>query len=102
MTPIPAHPATIVRYVKSADLMAHLDAAGEAFGEAPDEWMLKAGRVLSNATRTRLGTHPATLRSVADDMDELFANADAPKEGAKATDIELELIRARQLYGVPI
>jgi len=102
MTPIPANPVTIVHFVKSAALMAHLDAAGDAFGEAPDEWMLKAGRVLSAATRTRLGTHPATLRSVADDMDELFSNADAPKEGAKATtDIELELIRAR-FYGVPV
>lgn len=101
LTPIPSYPGTTVRYVKSAALMAHLEAAGDAFGEAPEEWTLKAGRVLSHATRSRLDNHPATLEGVAADLRELLDTADAPKEGAKATDIEMELIRAR-FYGVPI
>ena len=41
------------------------------------------------------------VEGVAADLRELLDTADAPKEGAKATDIEMELIRAR-FYGVPI
>lgn len=115
LTPIPSHPGTLVHHVKSAALIEHLTAAGSDIPAPlvaaalrrlddlePDEWTLKAGRVLSAATRTRLDSHPTTLEGVAADLRELLDTADAPKEGAKATDIELELIRARQLYGVPV
>lgn len=41
----------------------------------------KSGRVLSAATRERLSRHPGSLRELADDLDQLLSDADAPKGG---------------------
>lgn len=48
----------------------------------------KSGRVLSASTRERLLRHPASLRELADDLDDLLSGADADKV-AKAVDAEL-------------
>lgn len=62
----------------------------------------KSGRVLSASTRERLTRHPALLRELADDLDDLISAADAPKDAAKAADlaalsIETERIVSRLL-----
>lgn len=54
----------------------------------------KAGRVLSAANRERLMRHPALLRELADDLDGLLAEADAPKADAKSAALFLESQRA--------
>jgi hypothetical protein len=56
---------------------------------------VKAGRVLSAATRERLAAHPAALEQVASDMRELLDTADAGK--AATVSFELELLRAQSL-----
>ena len=87
---------------KFTDLLDRLSADGVPWVRARKDWFGKSGRVLSAATRERLLAHPATLRQLADDLDELIATADAPKEAKAASfdaEIELELIRAR-LMGV--
>ena len=48
----------------------------------------KAGRVLSASTRERLLRHPASLRELADDLDDLLSNADAQK----STDLSSALL----------
>jgi hypothetical protein len=63
---------------------------------------LKSGRVLSASTRERLVRHPASLRELADDLDELLTTADASKSlDLSALLIEAEATLARSL-GVPI
>jgi hypothetical protein len=71
---------------------------------ARKSWHAKSGRVLSAATRDRLAAHPSALRQLADDLDALLADADAPKDTGKrasAWELELEAERARA-FGVPI
>lgn len=127
-TPIPAHPGTMVHYVKSADAIAHLAAvevdipdplkaalsaldewaesrddsglpAGLKFADNADRLLVdveafrdriaslsglrgKSGRVLSTATRDRLLRHPASLRELADDLDQILSEADAGKSAS--------------------
>lgn len=137
LTPIPAHPATLVHYVKSSDALAHLaevdydipaplkaalsalddwaattsdddslpdglkfadlvdrlSVDGPAWVKARRDWYAKSGRVLSAATRERLLRHPSSLRELADDLDGLLTDADAPKDG-KSADLWAEVIQA--------
>lgn len=85
--------------LKVADLIDRLSVDGPAWVKARLDWYAKSGRVLSAATRERLVRHPASLRELADDLDELLATADAPKEaksadlGALSLDFERTLAR---------
>jgi hypothetical protein len=58
------------------------------------ELRAKAGRVLSAANRERLMRHPALLRELADDLDGLLSEADAPKADAKSAAVFLDSQRA--------
>jgi len=142
LTPTPANELAAVHYVKSSDLIAHMQEVDievphplKAALEALDEWAdsrdeslpagvkfaehadrllddveafrdrvtrlgdlrAKAGRVLSAATRERLAQHPAALRQLADDLDELMASADAGKNALVAQLLSMEVERARRL-----
>jgi len=96
LTPIPAAADLAqVHYVKAASLIDYL--AGLEDVEATDG--TKAGRVLSAATRSRLSNHPAALRQLADDLDELLASADAPKdEGKSAAEYTSARLEAERTY----
>lgn len=100
----PDDPDALPDGAKFTDLLDRLTADGVPWVRARKDWYGKSGRVLSAATRERLIAHPSTLRQLADDLDELLAAADAPKE-AKSADwaiaIQAELRRARDL-GTPI
>jgi hypothetical protein len=61
------------------------------------ELRAKAGRVLSAATRERLATHPAALRQLADDLDELLSTADAGKSALVSQLLAMEIERAHRL-----
>jgi hypothetical protein len=88
---------------KVMDFLDRLSVDGSPWVRARKDWFGKSGRVLSRDTRARLEAHPAALRQLADDIDELLASADAPPPQAKAVAwaIDLEAERAR-LFGVPI
>lgn len=89
---------------KFTDLLDRLTADGVPWVKARRDWHGKSGRVLSAATRERLLAHPATLRQLADDLDELIATADAPKE-AKLADFWVLLMEANRTLataGVPL
>ena len=154
LTPVPAHPETMVHYVKSSDIIRRAEEAGEELpiaamkaiaswadslspeptGALPDgapiadlidrlsvdgpawvkarlDWHTKSGRVLSAAIRERLLSHPATLRQLADDLDDLLATADAGKSTAlvgadwaadlAAQRLAFDRVEAR-LMGVPL
>lgn len=83
--------------LKFADLVDRLSVDGPAWVKARKDWYAKSGRVLSAATRERLTAHPGALRQLADDLDELLASADAPKDGKSAGWLDLELLRAQSL-----
>lgn len=68
---------------------------GPDWVKARSTWHAKSGRVLSAATRERLAAHPDALRQLADDLAELLASADQPKEG-KSADLWLEAIRTER------
>lgn len=91
--------------LKFADLVDRLSVDGPAWIKARHDWHLKSGRVLSAATRDRLTAHPAALRQLADDLDELLANADTPKD-SKSADLWVEAIQTERtlarLLGVPL
>lgn len=71
--------------------------------EAISGLRVKSGRVLSAATRERLLRHPASLRELATDLDDLLASADGSKSTADLWEqlIQAEATQARYL-GVPI
>ncbi len=71
--------------LKVADLIDRLSVDGPAWVKARRDWYAKSGRVLSATTRERLMRHPASLRELADNLDELLS-ADAPKD-AKSADL---------------
>jgi hypothetical protein len=86
------------------DLLDRLTVEAGPWVGARKSWHAKSGRVLSAATRDRLAAHPSALRQLADDLDALLADADAPKDTGKrasAWELELEAERARA-FGVPI
>ena len=56
----------------------------------------KSGRVLSQATRDRLLNHPASLRALADDLDELLTSADGA--GKSAGDLWLQQIESEAAF----
>jgi hypothetical protein len=91
-----------LKFAEHADrLLADVTAFRARAGSIAD-LRAKSGRVLSASTRERLVQHPASLRELADDMDDLLATAD----GTKSADLWEELIkfeatRAR-LLGAPI
>lgn len=86
--------------LKFADLIDRLSVDGPAWVKARRDWYAKSGRVLSASTRERLLRHPASLRELADDLDGLLADADAPKAGKSdlwAEAIQAEMTQARLL-----
>lgn len=92
---------------KFADILDRLTDEGPPWVKARRDWFAKSGRVLSKATRDRLTAHPQALRQLADDLDELLASADAPKDEAKfAAILRGEAIRTEatlsRLLGVEV
>lgn len=85
--------------LKFADHIDRLLVDAKARVEARKSWHLKSGRVLSAQTRERLTRHPASLRELADDLDELLRTADASKSAPDFTALALatEAALARSL-----
>ena len=94
--------------LKFADLIDRLSVDGPAWVKARRDWYAKSGRVLSAATRERLTAHPSALRQLADDLDELLATADSPKDSKSAAvdDLFAEWAataeRLARLDGIPL
>jgi len=91
-----------LKFAEHADrLLADVEAFRARAGSIAD-LRAKSGRVLSASTRERLLRHPASLRELAADLEDLLATAD----GTKSADlweqlIEFEAAQAR-LLGVPV
>lgn len=84
-----------------ADVIDRLTVDATARVAARKAWHTKSGRVLSAQTRDRLLRHPASLRELATDLDELLASADGDKATKSAAfwqqQIEAESAYARYL-----
>ena len=80
---------------KFADLIDRLSVDGPAWVKARLDWYAKSGRVLSASTRERLLRHPASLRELADDLDDLLSVADSDKatKSAGLPDPSIETLR---------
>jgi cation transport regulator ChaB len=88
-------------FAEHADrLLVDVEAFRDRLTEVRD-LRVKAGRVLSAATRERLAAHPAALEQVASDMRDLLDTADAGKSALIAEMLEFEATQAR-LLGVEV
>jgi hypothetical protein len=87
---------------KFADLIDRLSVDGPAWVKARKDWYAKSGRVLSAATRTRLTAHPAALRQLADDLDELLSNADADKSDSGKAALWAAITELRLDNDIPV
>lgn len=84
-----------------AEFLDRLLVEASARVHARKDWYLKSGRVLSAATRARLGAHPDQLRTLASDIEELLATSDGGEEASKRVYMEF-LLQESRLNGVPI
>jgi hypothetical protein len=87
---------------KFADLIDRLSVDGPAWVKARKDWYAKSGRVLSAATRNRLTAHPAALRQLADDLDELLSNADADKSDSGKAALWAAALELRLTHDIPL
>lgn len=90
-----------------ADAIDRLTVDAAARVAARKSWFAKSGRVLSAPTRERLVGHPASLRDLADELDELLSLAEGTKSAGLDTEALGQLylatdVRIARIFGAPI